>query len=161
MEKLQQPAQMRPDSTSARSDTGSGRPGEGRRMWQSQDSTRRRGMRGEGGERRFNREGGNPNGGGAGQRMMGAGGMGRGGRSGFGRVFVLDESKNLRIVMLRTGLNDNRYVEVLGDALKEGDEVILGILGPDQASAGNANQQTNPFAPRIQGGGGGGGGRGR
>jgi HlyD family secretion protein len=86
-------------------------------------------------------------------------GQGRpGGRSAFGRVWVLDENKNLRMVMVRTGLTDSRYIEVVGGELKEGDEVILGVTSGD-ATASASSQQNNPFAPRMMGGPGGGRGR--
>ncbi len=150
MEKIQA-SQSKPDTTPVAADTANARMRTGDR---SQDTSRR----GQGGERRWNRDGGG--GGGGGQRMAG-GGMGRGGRSGMGRVWVMDDAKNLRFVMVRTGLNDNRYVEILGDALQEGDQIVLGIQSGDAPTASAANGQNNPFAPRVQGGGGGGGGRGR
>jgi hypothetical protein len=58
------------------------------------------------------------------------------------------------MAMVRTGLTDSRYIEVVGGELKEGDEVVLGITSGD-ATASASNQQTNPFAPRMQGGAGG------
>jgi HlyD family secretion protein len=73
------------------------------------------------------------------------------------RIWVLDANKNLKQITIKTGLNDTRYIEVLSGDLKEDDDVIIGILSSETASAGT--QQTNPFAPRMPGGGGGGGGR--
>jgi HlyD family secretion protein len=68
------------------------------------------------------------------------------------RVWILSDGKNLRQVTILTGLNDNRYVELLNDALKEGDEVII---GSSQAENGvSSNAQTNPFQQRMPGGGG-------
>lgn len=64
------------------------------------------------------------------------------------RVWVIDSTGTLKFVAVRTGLSDNRYVEVKGDYLKEGDEIILGMemLGV----GGTPAQQTNPFAPSPQ-----------
>jgi HlyD family secretion protein len=64
------------------------------------------------------------------------------------RVWVIDSMGTLKFVAVRTGLSDNRYVEVKGDYLKEGDEIILGMemLGV----GGTPAQQTNPFAPSTQ-----------
>ncbi len=76
------------------------------------------------------------------------------------QIWVMDANKNLKQVMVMLGLSDNRYVEITGGDLKEGDEVIIGMAAVETASA--PNQQNNPFAPRGMGGpGGGGGGRGR
>ena len=73
----------------------------------------------------------------------------------IGRLWILDPSGNIKAVQVTLGLNDNRYVEVTGDLIKEGDEVVLSALGSE--SAQTANGQTNPFAPRGPMGGGGGG----
>src|SRR5258706_1228268 len=88
-------------------------------------------------------------------------GEGGGGGSGGGgwhkkqsKVWVLDANKNLKLVMITTGLNDNRYVEVSSGDLKEGDEVILSATGPETASV--QGMQQNPFQSRMPGGGGGG-----
>ena len=81
-----------------------------------------------------------------------------GGQSQMARVWILDNTKNLKPVSVRTGLNDNRYVEVVGGDLKEGDEIVIGSTGPEIASG--PMQQTNPFQTRMPGGGGGGGRRG-
>jgi len=76
------------------------------------------------------------------------------------RVWILDEKNTLKQLSVSIGLNDNRYSEIVGGDLKENDNVIIGLLSAETASA--ANQQTNPFAPRMMGGpGGGGGGGGR
>jgi hypothetical protein len=78
------------------------------------------------------------------------------------QIWVLDADRNLKSVTVTLGLNDNRYVELAGGELKEGDEVVIGFAAAETASA--PNQQNNPFGPRGMGGpggGGGGGGRGR
>jgi HlyD family secretion protein len=74
------------------------------------------------------------------------------------RVYTLDDKKTLQSVQIMTGLADNRWMEVLGDKLHEGQEVIVGY---QTADAANGNAQSNPFQPRMVGPGGGGGGRGR
>jgi HlyD family secretion protein len=68
-------------------------------------------------------------------------------------VYVLDESKKLKPVSIRTGITDGRYTQVLSGDLKEGDEVVVGLAtakveGPPPMGG------TGP-----RGGGGGGGGR--
>lgn len=74
------------------------------------------------------------------------------------RAWMLEEGKNLKQVTVRSGLNDNRYVEIINGDLKEGDEVVIGFATPE--IAGGPMQQTNPFQTRMPGGGGGGGRRG-
>lgn len=150
MEKIESSNGAEGESAS-QGDSGSGRQERTRPEGEGRDTTRRRGTRerGEGGERRFNRSG-------DGQRP-GGGDARRSGRPSRGHVWLLEGGTNLRAVQIRTGLNDNRYVEIVGDALKVGDEVILGMVGPETASS--SNQQSNPFAPRVQGAGGGGRGR--
>lgn len=65
------------------------------------------------------------------------------------RIWVMGDGNTIAPVMVRLGLNDTRYMEVLGDEMKEGDEVVIGMTGPERTSA---TQQTNPFAPRTGGG---------
>ena len=74
------------------------------------------------------------------------------------RIWILDENQNLKQIYITTGLNDNRYAEVVSGDLKESDNVVIGLLSAETASA--TTQQTNPFAPRGMGGPGGGGGGG-
>ena len=69
------------------------------------------------------------------------------------RIWVLEDEKNLRPVTIRTGLNDNRYLEITGGSVKEGDDVVVGIVGGESSST---PAQSNPFQPRMPGGGGGG-----
>jgi HlyD family secretion protein len=67
------------------------------------------------------------------------------------RVWVMGNGK-LRPVMIRKGIQNTSFMEIVESRLKEGDEVIVGMSG------GQQNQvqvgQTNPFAPRMPGGGG-------
>ena len=67
------------------------------------------------------------------------------------RVWILKDGSKLTAATIKPGLNDNRYVEVIGGDIKEGDEVVLGVVG--QESGAGMNQQTNPFQPRMTGGG--------
>ena len=71
------------------------------------------------------------------------------------KVWILEGGKKLKSVAVRTGLNDNRFVEILTDQLKEGDEIIVGTMN---GSTAMNSQQNNPFAPqRVMMGSGGGG----
>jgi HlyD family secretion protein len=74
------------------------------------------------------------------------------------KIWLLESGNKLRSVMVQLGLNDNRYAELLGSKLKEGDVLVIGQTGGDVAMT---NAQTNPFQPRMMGPGGGGGGGGR
>jgi len=65
------------------------------------------------------------------------------------RVWILENGKTLKPISVIAGLNDNRYAEIKSDELKEGDDIVLGLNGLDQASAG----QQNPFQQRGPGGG--------
>ena len=69
-----------------------------------------------------------------------------------GRIWLMGSNMVPRPVSVQVGLNDNRYVEIVSDELKEGDDVIIGMMATD-ATANNG--QTNPFQQRPMGGGGG------
>jgi HlyD family secretion protein len=79
----------------------------------------------------------------------GASGTGRtgfgGGRSGFGGnrslVWILDENKKLRPVPVRLGLNDGTSSEIIDGKLKEGDEVVVGVV----SEVAGAPRTTNPL----------------
>jgi HlyD family secretion protein len=105
----------------------------------SEDSTRRAEMRA-----RFSAQQGQ-GGGGPGSAGWGAGG----GRGGFGGnrslVWTLDENKKLKPVPVRLGLNDGTSSEIVDSRLKEGDEVVVGVVN-EVAKA--------PQAPNPLGGGG-------
>jgi HlyD family secretion protein len=64
-----------------------------------------------------------------------------------GRVWILVNGKPKPVRMVR-GLQNTRYVEVMDTELKEGDDVIVGQSGGDEASASAAQ---NPFMPRMGG----------
>ncbi len=103
--------------------------------WKGVDSTRRAEMRA-----RFSaqqRQGG----GGPGLAGLGAGG----GRGGFGGnrslVWILDENKKLNPVSVRLGLSDGTSSEIVDSRLKEGDEVVVGVV----SDVAKAPQPTNPL----------------
>lgn len=65
------------------------------------------------------------------------------------RIWILEAGKNLKSAAIQTGLNDNRFVEVVSGELSEGDEVIVGIVA---STSSTSPGQTNPFQPRMPGG---------
>ncbi len=71
-------------------------------------------------------------------------------QSKMGRVWVLVNNKTLVMKNVVSGINDNRYIEIVRGDLHEGDEVVIGVTAGD-ASASNG--QTNPFGPRPMMGG--------
>jgi HlyD family secretion protein len=81
---------------------------------------------GQGGPAGFNRQGGGPQGGGQARPQM-------------PRVWVEDKDGKLRMAMLRTGVSDTSYTEIVRSELKEGDVVLVGAMTSTTASA--ANQQ--------------------
>jgi HlyD family secretion protein len=54
------------------------------------------------------------------------GDSGRQGNRQVSRVWIQDEEGNLQVVMIRAGVTDNNYTEVISGDLKEGQEVITG-----------------------------------
>jgi HlyD family secretion protein len=87
-----------------------------------------------------------------GQRSQGAGGegsafegrskTGNGGTSNHARIWILDANKKLKPVPVRLGLSDGTYSEILDSTLKEGDEVVVGVISDESSRA----QQTNPLS---------------
>jgi HlyD family secretion protein len=66
-----------------------------------------------------------------GQRLEGRMGGGMGGgqnRQQMPRVWVQDQDGKLKMVMVRTGVSDTSYSEIVRSELKEGDIVILGTM---------------------------------
>jgi HlyD family secretion protein len=112
------------------------------------------GQRPGGGERRWRGNGDSGRAGAGGGMMAWKQKSKSGGRNQMARVWVLQNGKDLVPVSIRVGLNDNRYVELLGGELNEGDEIVIGSSAPDVAT--NGPQQSNPFQQRGPGGGGGG-----
>ncbi|MGB9893349.1 MAG: efflux RND transporter periplasmic adaptor subunit, partial [Candidatus Saccharicenans sp.] len=68
-------------------------------------------------------------------QMGGAAAAGQlGARRSPSKVWMLDEKGNLKVVFLRTGVTDGSYTEVINGNLKEGDEVILGLMTASSSS---------------------------
>ncbi|HEX2061107.1 MAG TPA: efflux RND transporter periplasmic adaptor subunit [Thermoanaerobaculia bacterium] len=61
----------------------------------------------------------------AGQMPRGRRGAAGGGKT--STVYMLDAEKKLKPVEIRTGITDGRYTQVISGALKEGDEVVIGL----------------------------------
>jgi HlyD family secretion protein len=102
-----------------------------------------------------------PNGAGGGPRGEGGHGMGGGKKKDKskpaapkpGQVWV-KEGEFVRQVDVMTGVTDGAVTAITSDGLKEGDEVVTGVI----AAAANPQQNgpTNPFLPQMRRGGGGG-----
>ena len=114
--------------------------------------------------------GGGRNGGGGGGRNGGgggrAGGGGRGGRGGAGTqqnqiVYRLNAKNEVEAVRVRTGLSDGNWVQLLGNNLEEGAELITAVDGlPVTSNTKGGNNQfpggNNKGNQGFPGGGGGG-----
>jgi HlyD family secretion protein len=81
------------------------------------------------------------------QRFAQGGGQGMGRSSESGRtrqarprVWMLDDAGELAMVFVRTGVTDNTYTEVIGDNLKEGQEVITGL---DSGTSSSRDPRSN------------------
>ncbi|MBI4811475.1 MAG: efflux RND transporter periplasmic adaptor subunit [Ignavibacteriales bacterium] len=71
------------------------------------------------------------------------------------RIWILVGGKEPKSIIICTGISDSRWVELVGEQLKEGDEVIVGTIGGNNVASDQ--QQVNPFGPQrmmIMGGGG-------
>lgn len=73
--------------------------------------------------------------------MTGSGQQGT--RRGPSRVWMMDEKGNLKVVFVRTGVTDNAYTEIISGNLKEGDEVIIGLMTASSSSS-SSRPQTPP-----------------
>lgn len=54
------------------------------------------------------------------------------------RVWIQDENGELQMIFIKTGVTDNTFTEVVGDALKEGQEVITGLETGSPSSRNNS-----------------------
>jgi len=61
-------------------------------------------------------------------------------RKDVGRVWIVDENGKLKPVLLRIGVTDNSYTEVLRGQMEEGQEVITGENQGEEG--GNANRNS-------------------
>ena len=77
---------------------------------------------------------------------------------GTGRVWVMNAQGKLDPVALRTGLTDGRFTEVHTDALKPGDQIVLGVSSTNPAAEQSASPLTGGNRGPAGGPGGGGGG---
>lgn len=59
------------------------------------------------------------------------------GRPQMPRVWILDAQGKMRMAMIRTGVSDTSYSEIVRGDVKEGDLVILGTQGSTQAAGAN------------------------
>ncbi len=74
---------------------------------------------------------------------------------GFNRVWVMNERKKLEPIMVRTGITDGTFTEVVRGKIVEGQEIIIGTIAQRSTSQ---QASSSPFNQQRQGGGGGGGG---
>lgn len=86
-----------------------------------------------------------------GQRQFGQGGFNRqgGGQGGqprqIPRLFYLDKDGKMHMTMIRAGVSDTMYTEILRSDLKEGDVVLAGIASGTQQASG----QNRPGGPQM------------
>lgn len=69
---------------------------------------------------------------------------------GITRVWVMNARKKLEPVMVRTGISDGTFTEIIRGKLEEGQEIIVGTV----AQRSQSQQQSSPFNQQRQGGGG-------
>jgi HlyD family secretion protein len=86
------------------------------------------------------------------------GAAGGGHRSGGGQrqivaIWVLTANKTLEARIVRTGITDGRYTEIIAGDLKEGDVIVTGQTDAS-ANANRTPQSTTPFQQQPRGGGG-------
>jgi HlyD family secretion protein len=81
---------------------------------------------------------------GSGQRQSGMRGSGMRGRQmrDFGRVWIEDESGNLKMLFIRKGVTDNSYTEIVSGDLEEGQLVITGE-NTEGSSRSSSNRSPN------------------
>jgi HlyD family secretion protein len=72
----------------------------------------------------------------------------RSGISAPGRIYVLDGNREPKELQIRTGLSDGRMTEVMGEDLKEGMEILVGVALPQANSSSGAAGQRAP-GPRM------------
>jgi HlyD family secretion protein len=86
---------------------------------------------------------------GSGQHQSGMGGSGMRGRQmrDFARVWIEDESGNLKMVFIRKGVTDNSYTEIVSGDLEEGQLVITGenTEGNSRSSSSRAPNMMRMF----------------
>jgi len=60
-----------------------------------------------------------------------------------GRIWIKNSTGKLEPVFVRTGLNDGQFTEIITDAIKTGDEIIVGVISNNPEKVGSA--QGNPL----------------
>ena len=78
---------------------------------------------------------------------MAGGARGRGAQTTSGRVWVRAEDAQLKPVSLRLGLTDGTSTEIVSGEIKEGDEVIVGMVS--EATKARPQQKAQPKGPRF------------
>jgi len=61
-----------------------------------------------------------------------------------GRIWIKNSTGKLEPVFVRTGLNDGQFTEIITDAIKTGDEIIVGVISNNPEKVGSA-QSGNPL----------------
>ncbi|MCK9407875.1 MAG: efflux RND transporter periplasmic adaptor subunit [Bacteriovoracaceae bacterium] len=69
---------------------------------------------------------------------------------GINRIWVMNERKKLEPVMIRTGISDGTYTEIMRGRIEEGTEIVVGTISQRISST----QNSSPFNQQRQGGGG-------
>ena len=69
----------------------------------------------------------------------------RRGGSARGRIYVLDEEKQPKVIEVRLGLSDGTATEVISPDVKEGMEIVTNALQPQ----GDAPKSRAPGGPRM------------
>ncbi len=92
---------------------------------------------------------------GSGNRPGGFGGQGFFGRNGqqdgpqtSGSLWYFDDQGKLRIMRVRLGITDGQYTEIKSDRIKDGMQVINGVLVADENSSSSSPFQQNNEQPR-------------
>jgi HlyD family secretion protein len=87
-----------------------------------------------------------------GSQMGTRSGSGQGGtRRQASRVWVQDKAGKLHMIFVRPGITDNTYTEVLRAELTEGDEVLIGVAGPNVASSTTSQSSSRGGPPMFIG----------
>lgn len=67
---------------------------------------------------------------------------------GINRIWVMNDRKKLEPVMVRTGISDGTFTEIVRGRIDEGKEIVIGTM----SQRPTAQQNTSPFNQRPSGG---------
>jgi HlyD family secretion protein len=71
---------------------------------------------------------------------------------GGGRIWIMNERKKLEPVMVRTGLSDGTFTEIVRGKIEEGQEIVIGIVTQRSTTAPTSSpfnqQRTTGGVPR-------------